>query len=74
MDRYTFINRILEKIERQNIIHLFKQGINEKEIASDLNISQRYVEKIIDKYQAKYGELVREDSNVAEYILEGNTN
>jgi len=57
------LNKILSGIDKENIIHLYKQG--EKEISSLLGISKFFVSDVINKYQFvqdKWCELLEENN------------
>ena len=56
------LNKILSGIDKENIIHLYKDG--EKEISSLLGISKLFVNDVISKYQFvqdKWCELLEEN-------------
>lgn len=43
----NLIDKMLEKIDRQNILHLYNDGSTATEIAKEMNISLRFVEQVI---------------------------
>ena len=42
-----YIDKILEKIDKQNIIHLFNEGSTADEIQREMNISKRFIEQTL---------------------------
>lgn len=45
----NFIDRVLEKIDKQNVSHLYQEGGTVEEIASELNLSKRWVQEMVDE-------------------------
>lgn len=49
-----FIDNLLQKIDKQEIIRFFNDGASAKEIANEMNISQDWVDEVIGEYEAKF--------------------
>ena len=50
----NLVDRLLLKIDKENIINLFKQGSTAKEVASELGFAQSWVEGVIEDYEIEF--------------------
>ena len=65
-----FVDKILNKIDEESVIKLYKDGLNSKEIQNELNISENWIKDVVSDYERLNGEYVSEDSNMAEFLAE----
>ena len=66
MLKETFLDRILSKIDKQNICKLHSDGLTEKEISKELNMNQDFISQVVEE-EGQIGisaeELAEEDLN-----------
>lgn len=46
----TYIDKVLEHLQVKQIAHRFNKGMNAREIASDMNIGETYVNGIVNLF------------------------
>lgn len=49
----NFVDKLLEKNDKEVVIALFKQGSTEPEIAEEMNMSRVWVEEVVDEFRAE---------------------
>lgn len=54
MRNAQWLDKLLLKIDKQNVIHLFKEGLPPEDIADILNTSEPFVNDTIEEYKFQF--------------------